>query len=435
MRSGLCVALIMLACGTPAPVTPPAPLGPETCDNGKDDNGDLKVDCADPKCFSAAVCTAATGGGDEGGEAGGGAAGGLANAGGGAAGGATAGGSTAGGATAGGATAGGATAGGATAGGATAGGATAGGGTAGGGTAGGGRAGGGATAGGGTAGGATAGGAAGVENCSDGLDNDNDRAIDCGDTSCTGNAACTAQQDGRPCLLDNQCAGGRCDTQVLTGAPNGMCTNAVSCNATAQTGCNGGLCVAQGAFNRCFQRCTGTGTGATGRCRQGFACRDADLTPNNGDNYCQVLCVLDTDCVGADGGGYGCNYWSTRCGAKNLGLAKYGAACTAGTQCETGVCATGTGWPGGYCSGFCRGDIPVCASDGACAFFSSYGDNVGGCFDLCTAPPILNNIQCRFGYQCRTRAGATFCSCGVAGEVCATGTDCCSGTCNGTSCM
>jgi len=436
MRSGLVFALIILACGKPA-APPPPPLGPETCDNGKDDNGDQKVDCADPKCFSAAVCSAATAGGDEatagggtagGGTAGGGTAGGNATAGGATAGGATAGGATAGGATAGGATAGGATAGGATAGGATAGGATAGGATAGGATAGG------ATAGGATAGGATAGGAA-VENCTDGLDNDNDRAIDCGDTSCTGNGACSAQPDGRPCLFNNQCAGGLCDTQAATGAPNGMCTNAVNCNAANQTGCNGGLCVALGTVSRCFQRCTGTGLGATGRCRTGYACRDADTTPNNGDNYCQVLCVVDIDCVGADGGGYGCNYWSTRCGPKNLNLAKYGAPCTASSQCETGLCATGSFYPGGYCVGFCRGDIPVCATDGDCAYFSTYGDNVGGCFDRCTAPPILNNPQCRAGYQCRTRAGATYCTCGTAGEVCAVGGDCCSGTCSGTTCM
>jgi hypothetical protein len=155
--------------------------------------------------------------------------------------------------------------------------------------------------------------------------------------------------------------------------------------------------------------------------------------PNNGDNFCQILCTSDVECAGSDGG-YGCNPWSTRCATKNQNLLKYGAACTANTQCETGLCALGPSFPGGYCAGFCRGDLPVCAADGACAYFSTYGDNVGGCFDLCTAPPVLNNTQCRNGYQCRTRGAATFCACGVAGELCAAGTDCCSGTCNGSSC-
>jgi len=46
--------------GTPFPggawtVNDLALVGPETCDNGVDDNGDARVDCADPLCFGA--CT------------------------------------------------------------------------------------------------------------------------------------------------------------------------------------------------------------------------------------------------------------------------------------------------------------------------------------------------------------------------------------------
>ena len=41
------------ACGSP-PLPPP--VGDEDCSNKKDDNGDGKTDCADPKCFTAAVC-------------------------------------------------------------------------------------------------------------------------------------------------------------------------------------------------------------------------------------------------------------------------------------------------------------------------------------------------------------------------------------------
>ncbi|HEY1087125.1 MAG TPA: hypothetical protein VGE37_05495, partial [Archangium sp.] len=53
----LLAAVIMAACGTTPPE--PGPLGPETCDNRKDDNGDGKVDCADPKCFTDAKCRGA----------------------------------------------------------------------------------------------------------------------------------------------------------------------------------------------------------------------------------------------------------------------------------------------------------------------------------------------------------------------------------------
>src|SRR3954470_11502055 len=47
-------SVIALSCGGTNPG--PGPLGPETCDNGKDDNGDGKTDCADPKCFTNAKC-------------------------------------------------------------------------------------------------------------------------------------------------------------------------------------------------------------------------------------------------------------------------------------------------------------------------------------------------------------------------------------------
>ncbi|MEW6433868.1 MAG: hypothetical protein AB1730_20375, partial [Myxococcota bacterium] len=48
------VAFALVACSGASPT--PGPLGPETCDNGKDDNGDGKTDCLDPKCFSSPQC-------------------------------------------------------------------------------------------------------------------------------------------------------------------------------------------------------------------------------------------------------------------------------------------------------------------------------------------------------------------------------------------
>ena len=52
----LFVACLMVAACGDKPPGPPV-LGPEICDNKKDDNGDGKVDCADPKCFKDVKCS------------------------------------------------------------------------------------------------------------------------------------------------------------------------------------------------------------------------------------------------------------------------------------------------------------------------------------------------------------------------------------------
>ncbi|MEW5743609.1 MAG: hypothetical protein AB1938_32155, partial [Myxococcota bacterium] len=53
LLAALALAFAAFACGGAPPNNPP---GPETCDNGKDDNGDGKTDCLDPKCFSHSHC-------------------------------------------------------------------------------------------------------------------------------------------------------------------------------------------------------------------------------------------------------------------------------------------------------------------------------------------------------------------------------------------
>src|SRR3954463_5898371 len=50
--SFLALAAIALGACNPAG----KPEGTETCDDRLDNDGDLKTDCADPDCFSAAVC-------------------------------------------------------------------------------------------------------------------------------------------------------------------------------------------------------------------------------------------------------------------------------------------------------------------------------------------------------------------------------------------
>ena len=269
---------------------------------------------------------------------------------------------------------------------------------------------------------------AGTEICNDGVDNTCDRAIDCGDSKCTGNAACAGLNDGKPCLLDNQCAGGKCLTEASSGLPNGACSNLASCTVSTNAGCNGGRCLAGTTFNTCVAPCTGTGTGSSGACRAGFACYDPDYSTTNNNNVCLPLCSSDSECSGG-GSGYGCNPWSKRCGNLDRGLGKYGAACTSNAQCESGECLTGSLAPGGYCGGPCRGDTKNCGPNGWCSFDPSYGDNYGLCYQACTA-----STQCRqsANYNCwRTSAGSNdyVCLCLPPGATCGANSQCCSGSC------
>lgn len=269
----------------------------------------------------------------------------------------------------------------------------------------------------------------GGENCADGIDNDCDKAIDCGDSTCTGNAACANLVDGKPCLADTQCAGNKCFTEASTGVAQGACSNATPCTDGTTQGCNGGMC----SGTTCYARCTGTGLSGSGACRAGFICFDPDTNLSNNNNICVVGCSSSTECSGT-GTGYGCNPWSKRCGQLDRGLARYGATCTANSQCESGSCYTGANYPGGYCTGACRGDTLNCGSNGFCSFNSSYGDNLGTCFQSCTfyaAPPgpeCLNpNMSCL-----RTSSGASTraCSCFLNGSFCEFNYDCCSGKCS-----
>lgn len=520
LRASFIVLMALAACGTK-----PAVSSNEICDNRKDDNGDGKVDCLDPKCFQNVACRVmtredctntvdddgngltdcgdsacegescgagclclggvrmtATGGGVGGAGVGGGQAG------------ATAGGSTVGGGASGGGAA-------SAGGGGSAGSGVGGGGTSVGGGVGG--SGGGSSAGGGSGG--AGGGAAAVErncsnnvdddgdnatdcddpdcagitcglgcscgpnrrietNCSDNLDNDGDtqrdcadsdcvgagsescddgidntcdRAIDCGDPKCISSGACLGVQDGKPCLSSNQCASGRCLSEQLDGIPNGQCTNATACNLTTNAGCNGGRCVTIAGQPTCLAGCTGTGLGAGG-CRAGFTCVDADSNPNNNNNTCRALCSNDSECSGS-GVGYGCNPWSKLCQSRDRGLLRYGAACTSGTQCEGGICMTGAEFPNGYCLGVCRGDTRNCGPNGYCSFDTSFGDNLGFCYQSCTGAGTTSTCRSADNYKCwpMFQGGPTACICIGAGGPCVIGgnSDCCSGLCQFGTCL
>lgn len=414
------IAWFALAACSPGEM-PPADsgLGDENCTNSVDDNGDGKVDCADPKCFGANACMPGTelcGNGldddknglvdcadpncfnaagcfDAGGSGGGSASGGGAAVGGGAA---------------------------------TGGGAAVGGGAA---------TGGGAAGGGGAGGGGGDAGMPGETACADGLDNDGDRAIDCGDSDCSGTAACANLQDGAPCLQNSECAGGLCRVESAWGDPNGSCSNMGACTVGTTTGCNGGLCLYGGAGS-CFAPCSGTGMGTTGRCRPGFVCYDSDSSSSNSNNVCVPLCTGDGECTGT-AAGYGCNAYSHLCGQKDNGKAKYGAPCSSYTDCETNQCfGNSANWPNGYCAGGCRGDLKACGAGGFCSFDPARGDDFGFCLQGCTTLGAVCRAEPAFDYTCLVdpNGGGQYCRCLTSGEQCSADRTCCSGSCNGTTC-
>ncbi len=264
----------------------------------------------------------------------------------------------------------------------------------------------------------------GTENCADGVDNTCDRAVDCGDTKCVGSGACNAQVDGKGCTANNQCAGGRCLTEPGDHAPNGMCTNISSCTVNGNTGCNGGICTETGAFDSCRARCTGNGLTGQG-CRAGYTCYDPDVNNSNNNSGCVILCSSDAECSG-NGTGWGCNTWSRICELKDKGKPKYGASCTADSQCESDFCDTSIGT--GYCYGICRGDTKACGLDGVCDYDSSFGDNVGYCMDACST--TNSSAQCTNPQNlCRNRNPALMCTCGTTFEFCVSNANCCSGSC------
>jgi hypothetical protein len=214
--------------------------------------------------------------------------------------------------------------------------------------------------------------------------------------------------------------------------PNGMCTNATPCNVSTHAGCNGGRCFAYNGTPTCFAACIGTGTGATGRCRDGYVCVDFDTNSTNDNSTCRPLCTNDQECAGA-GSGYGCNPWSKLCQNRDRGLARYGAACTSDAQCESNFCYRGADFPNGYCGGVCRADTRNCGPNGLCQTNTAFVDNYGSCYQACTGVGLPATCRASDNYKCwpTTPGGPTACLCIIPGGSCLAGgnSDCCSGIC------
>ncbi len=363
------------ACGTKPPAT--GPLGPETCNNKMDDNGDGKADCLDPKCFGDAACRgmgercdndiddngdmladcadplcagqpcgftctciggikvmAGSGGGSGGGPTGG--------SGGGATGGGSGGGAAGG----------------------------SGGGAAGGGSGGGVATGG--SAGGGTGGGVATGGSGGgavapESNCSDNMDNDGDNATDCDDSDCVGitcGMGCTCalnrktevscsdgndnDSDGLRDCADSDCVGR--GTELCNDGLDNDCDRAIDCGDSSCTGnglCaglqDGKPCLADGqcAGNKCFTEAT---TGAPqGACGNATPCTVGTTTGCNG-GYCGPGGTCYARCTGTGVSGTGPCRAGFICYDNDSTPGNNNNYCLAGCSATTECSGMGTGY-------------------------------------------------------------------------------------------
>jgi hypothetical protein len=253
--------------------------------------------------------------------------------------------------------------------------------------------------------------------------------------------------DGAACSTNADCASGLCDNETDSGNPDGTCRS--YCDPTAANPCpDGGACLdygdsaIPGAFGVCFDTCA-----SVADCRPGYVCQDEGLA----SGLCEADCESDAECPDTST----CNKYTGYCeptGAKG----KDGAACTTGTDCESGWCWTeaGTGRPGGICTSVCNPGSGVCPDSGYCqdASTTQNGPTFAYCMDTCAA-----GADCRAGYSCLEWTGTTavcypdctsntqcpgtttcnlysgFCeptTGGVDGAACTTDADCASGICD-----
>lgn len=155
-------------------------------------------------------------------------------------------------------------------------------------------------------------------------------------------------QPGSPCRLDKECGSGLCGTEGILGAP-ALTTGAV-CTSTC---------------------CTSS------QCPRGFVC----LAPGTGGSYCVAASALPERQVPSTGGASG------------------GAACTANTECRSGLC-------GDVNDGGVRRCIDNCCKAADCASGTCAVGTIAGKYTgfVCTEPKGNFNVgtACTTASQCKT---------------------------------
>jgi spore coat protein H len=170
----------------------------------------------------------------------------------------------------------------------------------------------------------------GLERCDDFKDNDQDNLFDCRDPDCFATEACGGRRDnGAGCSVGEQCASGMCLSELSSGYPDGLCSQACSETTTCAEGfiCAGSVCL---------QSCK-----KSDDCRDGYSC----FTTEEG-NACLPDCGSPWDCP--DSGM--CNVYSGYCTAE-LGRKRDLARCTQGEECESGHCIDG------FCTSLCASSV------------------------------------------------------------------------------
>ncbi len=226
------------------------------------------------------------------------------------------------------------------------------------------------------------------EDCSNGTDDDGDGLTDCEDSlDCCQDSACSADAacngfDGQPCQADGDCLGGKCMAEAGYGMPGGLCTRTCSGSGDCASGFD---CFTWNATNEqvCIPLCP---SGSSSDCRSGYLCAGTS------DFFCAPDCTTDSQCP--DTGT--CNPWSGLCEALGTG-ATDGAACSAGTDCESGICITQA--PDGYCTSICSLAAQDCPGDGVCVNYANGAGDMGYCFDGCS-----QDTDCRSGYHCQANS-------------------------------
>lgn len=272
-------------------------------------------------------------------------------------------------------------------------------------------------------------------------------ATDCA-SSCTTDAQCAApfscqggkcgkKTNGATCASPAECTSGFCESGTCCGtaclAPckscsTGTCTNfsantdpSSECAAEAATTCGltgycdgNGACAHYGTGTLCKQAtCSGSTLTPASRCDGQGGCLDKSATTctpymcSSTDPVCMTACTDSTQCLSPNT----CNTTTGSCGKKPTG-----AACSAASECDSGVCAQGF-----CCSTTCTGTCMSCGVSGAEG----------------TCSPIPAGTAAPAG-QCSDNGAA---SCGSNGkcdgkgtcQLYSSGTSCGSATCNGST--
>ncbi len=151
--------------------------------------------------------------------------------------------------------------------------------------------------------------------------------------------------DGEACVCDDECASGSCFSELVTGAPQGVCFS----ECTTSRACDDdSVCL----LDVCVPRCRRNADCGLGR----ICAKAVDDAPSD-IGGCFALCQADADCRSGN-----CNLWSGRC--LPIGDEPFGEgvsrACTDSGECRSESCFEGG------CSTLCSVRAQVCPDNATC---------------------------------------------------------------------